>query len=211
MAHIHSLYDTDLRFAIDPVTRTITNKSGKVLIVQHDHNSERFTFEIPRYVDGHDMSLCNNVEIHYVNGNGNQKSQGLYPVDDLQIDKNDDTYVICSWLISNNATKYVGPLSFLVRFECVTDGTIDYAWSTSVHTGVTITQGIYNTDYIAETYVDVLEQWRAELSGPEYDTTPTAGSTNPVTSDGVYRALQNISDRLDAIEARLNELESSIQ
>lgn len=203
MAHTHSLYDTDLHFKIDPTTRSISNMSGKALIVQHDHNSERFTFEIPRYVDGHDMSLCNKVEIHYINGNSNRKTQGLYEVDDLQIDPNDNNYVICSWLISNNATKYVGPLSFLVRFVCLTDDVVDYAWSTSVYTGITVNQGIYNTDYIAEVYVDVLEQWRAELNMFTFDTIPTSGSTNPVTSDGIYIALQNMNERIAVIEANL--------
>lgn len=208
MAHAHSLYDTDLHFKIDPTTRSISNMSGKVLIVQHDHNSERFTFEIPRYVDGHDMSLCNKVEIHYINGNSDRKTQGLYPVGDLQIDKNDSNYVICSWLISNNATKYVGPLSFLVRFACLTDDVIDYAWSTSVYTGITVSPGIYNTDYIAATYSDVLEQWRAELNMFTFDITPISGSTNPVTSDGIYVALQDIKDRIAVIEAKLEITES---
>ena len=203
MAHTHSLYDTDLHFRIDPTTRSIVNMSGKVLIVQHDHNSERFTFEIPRYVDGHDMSLCNKVEIHYVNGTSMQKNQGLYQVDDLQINPDDDTQVICSWLISSNATRYVGPLNFLVRFACLTDEVIDYAWSTSVHTEVSIIQGIYNTDYIAETNVDVLEQWKTELSGYTFDDTPTSGSINPVTSDGIYNALKNINDRLTALESSI--------
>ena len=48
MAHIHSVYDNDTHFKIDPATRQISNESGKVVLMQNDHNSERFTFEIPR-------------------------------------------------------------------------------------------------------------------------------------------------------------------
>lgn len=66
MAHKHSVYDTDPHFAIDPITRAITNQSTtKTQLMQYDHNSERFTFEIPRLVDGHDMKLCDKIEIHY--------------------------------------------------------------------------------------------------------------------------------------------------
>lgn len=57
MAHKHPIYDTDPHFKIDGDTRVIINASDvKVALMQGDHNSERFTFEIPRYVDGHDMS-----------------------------------------------------------------------------------------------------------------------------------------------------------
>ena len=50
MAHTHDVIDYDKHFVIDPVTRQIDNKSGKIVLMQNDHNSERFTFEIPRYV-----------------------------------------------------------------------------------------------------------------------------------------------------------------
>ena len=65
MAHKHSVIDTDKHFVIDPVTREITNNSEKLSLMQNDHNSETYTFEIPRNIDGHEMALCNVVEIHY--------------------------------------------------------------------------------------------------------------------------------------------------
>ena len=99
MGHIHKVYDTDIHFKIDAVTRAVKNVSEtKVMIVQHDHNSERFTFEIPRYVDGHDMSTCNVVQIHYINtdsANTNGNHSGIYVVDDLQISPEDENVVIC--------------------------------------------------------------------------------------------------------------------
>ena len=86
--HKHPVYDTDLHLIIDPSNRSIKNESGKTVLMQNDHNSERFTFEIPRYVDGHDMSLCNVVEVHYNNIDSSDKSvqnAGIYPVLDLQV------------------------------------------------------------------------------------------------------------------------------
>lgn len=167
MAHIHKVYDNDVHFKIDAVTRAVKNASEtKVMIVQHDHNSERFTFEIPRIVDGHDMSTCNVVQVHYINidsTNKHIKYTGIYEVDDLQVSPDDDGIVICSWLISGNATQCVGKLSFIVRFVCSTDGNVDYAWNTAVHSNVFVTAGIYNGQAVVEEYADVLEQWKQEL------------------------------------------------
>ena len=61
MAHKHSVYDTSLHFIIDGNTRLVKNSTeAKVTLVQYDHNSERITFELPRYIDGlksrHDKS-----------------------------------------------------------------------------------------------------------------------------------------------------------
>ena len=89
MALKHSVYDTDLHFCIDPITRSIKNQTpGKTKLIQYDHNSERFTFEIPRYVDGHDMSKCDKVEVHYINisAGKSQQSADVYLCDDMQVD-----------------------------------------------------------------------------------------------------------------------------
>ena len=149
MSHKHSVYDTDYHFPIDPITRTIKNMCGKVVLVQHDHNSERFTFEIPRYIDGHDMSLCNQTEIHYNNTSNGQTNRGVYAVSDLQVDPEDNDYVICSWLIPNNATQLVGRLAFVIRFACVSENAVvEYVWNTLPYSEVTIATSIYNSDLI---------------------------------------------------------------
>lgn len=152
MGHIHSVYDTDKHFTIDPVTRKITNVSGKAIIVQGDHNSERLTFELPRYIDGHDMSMCNEVQVHYLNSEAVSpvtSAPGIYRVDDLQISPNSDDVVVLSWLVSGNATKYVGKLQFNIRFVCTSDGeTVDYAWHTGNFTDIFVVSGIYNGEEI---------------------------------------------------------------
>ena len=151
MNHSHVLYDSDPHFKIDPISRNILNESSKkVKLIQHDHNSERFTFEAPRYIEGHDLSTCNKVEIHYLNIESNTKipRAGVYTVDDLQIKSDDDNAVVCSWMVGNNATLSVGQLQFLIRFSCVNDdtGELEYVWNTAVYSGITISSGIYNND-----------------------------------------------------------------
>ena len=170
MAHRHSIYDTDNHFKIDGAKRTVKNEADvKNLIVQHDHNSERFTFELPRYIDGHDMSSCNMVQVHYINiGQATgEKTNGVYECDDLQVSPDADDVVICSWLISANATKHVGSLAFVLRFACVTDGKVDYAWNTTTFSQVSVVTGIYNGEAIAEEYYDILAAWENRIEALE--------------------------------------------
>ncbi len=170
MAHKHSVYDTDTHFIIDPITRVVKkDPNHKTMVIQHDHNSERFTFEIPRYIEGHDMSTCNKVEVHYLNFEPKTKQEikGVYTSDDLQISPDDDNVVVCSWVISSNATQLVGTLSFVVRFCCVDGTESTYAWNTALAT-VNVSKGIDGSDAAVADYSDVLEKWKAELFDAGY-------------------------------------------
>lgn len=163
MAHLHSVYDTDNHFSIDPVTRAIKNESKKTTVVQYDHNSERFTFQLPRYIEGHDMLECNKVEVHYINvdtGNSKNKKSGCYEVTDLQKSPDDENTAICSWLISGNATQLAGQLSFVLRFSCLNGNTVEYAWHTAVYSEFYISGGMYEAETVLEQYLDVIEQWK---------------------------------------------------
>lgn len=165
MAHIHGVYDNDTHFEINPTTRAVKNTTEKKNLVQFDHNSERFTFEIPRFVEDHDMTLCDKVEIHYINvsGNSQEKSVDVYLVDDLQPSLADDSVAIFSWLISANATKYAGTLNFLIRFVCLDGETIEYAWNTAIFQSITIAGGMDNGESVIAASSDVLEAWRKEV------------------------------------------------
>lgn len=163
MALKHSVYDTDTHFSVNPVTRTLKNESSqKTSLIQHDHNSERFTFEIPRMIEGHDMSLCDKVQVHYINIDAQTKvrSNGVYEVEDMQISPDGEDTIICSWLISHNATAYVGSLNFLLRFSCTgSDGNPIYVWNTGIYTNISVSNGIYNGEAVAEDYADILNEW----------------------------------------------------
>lgn len=166
MAHIHSVYDTDNHFKIDVNTRKIKSEmSNKTSVVQFDHNSERFTFELPRYIEGYDISKCNKVEVHYLNlcSETKKRATGVYTVDDLQISPDDEETVICSWLISSGATVYAGSLSFLLRFSCLTGNEIEYAWNTGIHTEIYVANGLDASDSFLRDYVDVIEQWKDDI------------------------------------------------
>ena len=166
MAHIHEVIDSDKCFTIDPITRLIVNDAGnkKTQLIQNDHNSERFAFQLPRYIEGHDMSLSNKVEVHYINldQSSNERSVGVYEVTDLALSEDNES-VLLSWLISNNATKYVGVLSFAICFKCMSDNVIDYSWNTAINSSIEIAKGMYNSEIITKDYIDVLEVWKEEF------------------------------------------------
>ena len=165
MEHLHSIYDTDKHFKIDPITRNITSESPKTTLMQYDHNSERFTFEIPRFIEGHDMSLSDSVRIHYINigQTSTDRQPGVYEVDDVQISPDSDDVVIFSWLISRNCTQFNGTLNFAIRFNCVTNEELDYSWGTGIFAGIKVSNGLDNSEVVMDSYVDILEQWKRDF------------------------------------------------
>ena len=171
MAHEHPVRDSDLHFVIDPITRAIKNNSGKITLMQYDHQSEIFTFELPRYIDNHDMSICDKVRVHYINIGSSSKYEpvsGVYEITDLQIDPENENTVTCSWLLTNNTTQLDGTLNFIIRFSCLTGETIDYSWSTAIYSGIIIAKTIDSTDEVMENTADILEQWKASLKGDPF-------------------------------------------
>ena len=160
MIHNSVVVDKDPYFVIDPITRIISNEStSKVNIIQFDHNSERFTFSMPRIVEGHDMSECNVVQVHYANTDAitMEQTTGIYTVGDLEVDETDDTKITLSWLLSQNVTQRVGKLEFLVRFACTdAESNITYAWNTAIFDAIKVAKGMNNTEIIDITYPDVL-------------------------------------------------------
>lgn len=158
--------DLDDVFVINPVTRNITNKaSQKKVLIQGDHNSEKFTFEMPRYIEGHDMLNCDKIEIHYNNVESYSKNEnkGLYSVEDFQVKSDEENLLRFTWQITGNATQLVGTLNFTITFKCLNDEIIVYAWHTNIFTHVFVCKSINNTEIIVEEYADVLEAWKKEL------------------------------------------------
>lgn len=162
MAHEHNkndVQDLDSHFIINGDTRMISNGTHKSVLVQFDHNSERFTFEMPRYIEEHDMSLSDMVQIHYINIGGAQRNADIYQVDDLVIKSDDPNTIEFTWLVANSATQLAGTLSFVIRFACTVDGEITYIWNTEIYKDVIISNGIDNTGSVVSEYGDILQEW----------------------------------------------------
>ena len=187
MPHSHQIYDSDKHFVIDPITRNITNNSSKLIIMQYDHNSERFTFEIPRVIEGHDMSLSDVVRVHFINIGSikTNTNPGVYEVDDMAVSLDDPDTVTFSWLISGAATEFNGSLNFAIRFYCLSDkGAIEYSWGTSIYSGIIVSNGLENSEIIIEEYVDVLEKWKQDVIDTCFDyTNKIIGNLNDLDTE----------------------------
>lgn len=167
MAHNHDVFDMENHFEINGSSRFIKETSEtKLVVVQGDHKSEVLTFKMPRYIDGHDMTLCNKVRIHYINIETatNNKSADVYDVTDLTLCEGCEDVLTFTWVIEAPATKYSGTLSFVVKFECTEGESILYQWNTAKYVGVNVLAGIDNSEEFAEKYSNVLEQWYNELT-----------------------------------------------
>ncbi len=166
MGHEHKVHDFDARFTIDPVTKQIKNESKKkLLLAQGDHNSEIYGFRCPRYIEFHDMSQCNKVEVHFFNYDSQSKhvNSGKFEVKDLMVGEDENT-IEFSWLISGNGTQLQGYTEFLVRFKCVDENNVvTYAWNTLFFSDVSVGRGSTVDELFETEYVDIIEQWKASV------------------------------------------------
>jgi len=184
MSHLHSVIDEDVAFVIDPATRIVSPRSTDCLkLVQGDHNSEVYTFHLPRYIEGHDMSSCNRVEVHFINLGNGQQNPGVFRVSDFGLNE-DETEVYARWVISREATKYAGSLCFIVSFKCIPDDVVEYAWNTEKYKGVTVGEGIDNGEEILEEYSDVLAEWEQRVFENALPTDGTPGQVLTKTENG---------------------------
>ena len=165
MAHIHEIKDAETHFIINATTREISNAGELPALVQGDHNSEVFTFVANRFVDGHDLTACNKVRVHYLNIDSVTRKPyaDVFEVSDLHIDETDSTKVVFTWLISKYATQYAGLLNFAIHFNCETEGVIDYSWKTAAFTGIVVKSSVDSTEQIMTEYTDILEKWKQDI------------------------------------------------
>jgi hypothetical protein len=170
MAHTHSVVDSDALFTIDPLTMQIIANGDIKALREGDHAAEIYSFSMPRYIEGHDMSLCNVVEVHYDNINVNSSTRttttnsSFDTVNNFGVSDTGEDMVEWTWLVKRDATQLPGSLNFDFRFACVAeDGTVEYEKFTEIFKSIPVNERIYNKEKIASNNVDVLERYRAEL------------------------------------------------
>jgi hypothetical protein len=166
------------------------------------------------------MSICDRVEVHYININSATKEEnsGVYEVSDLQISPEDSSVVICSWLLSYNATKHEGITSFLLRFACTTDGELDYVWNTAIYSEINVSKGIYNSGIVIEDYADILAQWHQDLFETGGNAVVNIKDAESKTIEALKNAaaakeqevLDNIPDDYQTLDANVTEYKSKV-
>lgn len=148
--------------------------SLKKIAVQFDNNVRTVTFDCPRYSDGRDLStmvIC----INYLLPNGDP---GMYVVDAVEVDENDNTLMHFDWIIEEYVTKVNGTLSFLVcAKKTKSDGTNENHWNTELNQEMTISKGLNCGEQIVNQNPDVIAHILLRLDtieskpGLEFDAT----------------------------------------
>lgn len=168
MSHLHEMKDDNMHFLLDE-DLNITCK-GKVRGLKcGDHAAEIYSFMMPRYYEGHDMSLCEKVEVHYTNihfniGTGeNTQNKSFDKVQDFNVCEDNENKITFKWLVQGDATQLDGTLNFCIRFACMNGEIIEYQKFSEIYKGVPVGKSICNTEEVAMLYADVLAAWKLEL------------------------------------------------
>lgn len=184
MAHLHEVRDTDNHYKINPLTMEIESGTPeKNTLQQGDHACEIYTFELPKKIEGHDMTLCNLVEIHFINiaADKANKSEGVYKVKDMAVAEDEEGTLLFTWEVREEATMFAGSVNYRIKFACVDEnGIYTYRKWTKVFKGVLIEEGFDNAESIEKEHSDILSEWEARLDALEEN----SGVTD-------YNALQN--------------------
>lgn len=155
--------DSDTVFIIDLITRKIEATSDKLQLMQYDHDSEMYTFQVPRFIEGYDVSLCNKIEILYSNIDRKTKESfdDIYQITDVSVD---EELVTFEWLVSGFATRFAGSLNFLIRFAFAEeDSTYSYLWHTDIFKGITILEGMNNSEAIVKQNPDIIDALQKDV------------------------------------------------
>lgn len=171
--------EVNIRLVINPITRTIAPKyrnQKAVYVAKGDHNSVLINFEMPRYVDGFDMSAEGNIiHIHYANisydktrtlddalwakksYDDEKVSRGFSDAVNVEVEGDN---IIFSWLVPNTATRYAGVVSIGITFERydTVDGKAQevYSWSTAPYGKTIVWDSLDNTTEVTEREYDYL-------------------------------------------------------
>jgi len=132
--------------------------------VQYDHNIETVIFDCPRYWDGRDLSSMH-VYVNYMRSDG---GVGMYLAEDVTVDKTDENIMHFSWILSGNATKSKGSLSFLVCAKTVDDaGNEVNHWNSELNREMVISEGLEVQEAIINQYPDIITDLLVRMSSVE--------------------------------------------
>lgn len=203
--HSHAVIDDDRRFVVDLDTKKITPAASEVTIAQHSIDSERLTFEIPTIiVEGHDMTKCNRVEIHFrnVEAKTGQESIGIYQVKEKDLLVENETLVI-SWLVGKDATVYAGGLVFSIHYICIEGGKVVYDFPTITYTGLSVGETTWYSEAISKKYPDIIANHEDRITALERGSGMTQTEKNLILT--LFRNAAYTSGNMNAV---LTQLES---
>jgi hypothetical protein len=182
------------------------NGSGKNELNLGDHNSEIYTFELPRVIEGHDMTLCNLVQVHFINIGTTDKSKDVYTIIDMEPAADDADTLVFSWPVSGSATMYSGNLNYRIKFACLDEsGNYTYRKWTDIYKGITVGDGFDNGEGLEYTYSDILAQWEARLDALEQN----GGGSG--SGGGVFYIESTIDDQGVIVTTEWNDIVNAFE
>lgn len=143
--------DSGTFLVVDPATRTVTAPEGqRALGVSGDHLSEQVTFEVPQFIDSHDVTMCLRKYITWAN------AVGEVGHDELTLDRTADGKAYFVWSVRDGLTMAPGFVKFSIHFEDADDAQrVVYRWGTKtcadfeVLDAINTTLGAYEAIYVA--------------------------------------------------------------
>lgn len=117
--------------------------------------------------------------------------------------------------IKNKISSVLGLTSSSYSGKAATAGTADKAVSDKSGNDIETTYATkselstHKGDTTVHITADERKKWNAKQDALTFDTTPTAGSTNPVTSGGIKTALEVLQSNIDTVDAKgivINEI-----
>ena len=146
--HANALLEDDEKEK--PITITskrtfeIPKDYNTVLGYAGDVNSQVVTFTLPRYHDGHDLSLCANKKIKWKNLTSG--IEGNTSLSNLEVEENSWT---AAWEVPAEVMTHAGKLEIAISLYDIDNSTIAFAWNTAVYNGLSI----------GESFVEVGSYW----------------------------------------------------
>ena len=144
---IHSIIkDTGAFFTIVPETREVTvPATHKVIGVVGDHLAEQLTFEIPKLIDGHDISGCARRFVEWANVEGERGSDQLVELTERPASARPEMLYF-TWTIRDRLAAAKGLVQFSLHFEDVDESGVRlYHWGTTVCKNCEILDSINHT------------------------------------------------------------------
>jgi hypothetical protein len=179
-----------------------------------DHHSERFTFKMPRYIEGHDMAACNSVMIHFINAETGKKKDNPYitsvdSISDLEVCKDDDTTVTFSWLVDGNATIYAGVLKFGFTFKCLDGTKVLYSWGTDIYNNIKVLDSISADLSFEIDHIDAIAKWKENfmlycLGYITEDVARKGEEVKTAIAEYVDNETRDLANDINALESRMN-------
>lgn len=137
-------------FSINPDTephiivnddRTITvPEELKNIGVQHDHNIETVSFDLPRYWDGNDLSEM----VIYIIYQLADRTINRYVASNVKINSENPSLINFDWTISRNVTEYAGTIQIMIcAVSTDADGNENCHWNSKINNDLFISEGMY--------------------------------------------------------------------